>query len=56
MTRVSISGGAGFLGGFSILQADSAYDLGNLLDSHPHLMVEGNSIEYYEFLAIPGME
>src|SRR6476661_6612305 len=43
-------GGSGFLGGFSILQADSADDLGKLLDSHPHLMVEGNTIEYYEFL------
>ena len=47
---------SGFLGGFSILQADSADDLKKLLEDHPHLMVEGNSIEVCEFLAIPGME
>ncbi len=46
----------GFLGGFSVLQADSAADLDRLLEGHPHLMVEGNSIESYEFLALPGME
>jgi hypothetical protein len=48
--------GAGFLGGFSILQADSTAALEQLLESQPHLMVEGNSIEYYEFLAVPGMD
>jgi hypothetical protein len=46
----------GYLGGFSILQADSAEALDAVLDGHPHLMQDGNSIEYYEFLAVPGME
>jgi hypothetical protein len=48
--------GAGHLGGFSILRADSAEELDGLLESHPHLMVDGNRIEYYAFLALPGME
>ena len=52
----SSSDSAGFLGGFSIMQADSSEALDTLLDGHPHLLVEGNGIEYYEFLAIPGME
>ncbi len=47
--------GAGFLGGFSVLAAGSAEELDTLLEDHPHLMVEGNSIEYYGFLEIPGM-
>jgi hypothetical protein len=47
---------SGFLGGFSILQADSADALKKQLEDHPHLMVEGNSIEVCEFLALPGME
>src|SRR3954454_17616423 len=51
----SPSGGAGYLGGFSIMSADSASDLDALLDGHPHLMVDGNSIEYYEYLPVPGM-
>ena len=50
------SGGDGFLGGFSILQADSAGAMEKVLEGHPHLMVPGNTIEYYEFLAVPGME
>jgi len=48
--------GAGYLGGFSVLRADSADALDAVLDGHPHLTQEGNSIEYYEFLAVPGME
>ena len=37
-------------------QADSAGALAGVLDGHPHLMQAGNSIESYEFLALPGME
>jgi hypothetical protein len=50
------SSGDGYLGGFSILKADSTDELEQTLDGHPHLMMDGNSIEYYEFLAVPGME
>ena len=46
---------SGFLGGFSILQADSADALKKQLEDHPHLMVEGNSLEVFEFLSLPGM-
>ena len=51
----SSSDSTDFLGGFSILQADSTEGLEKLLENHPHLMVEGNGIEYHEFLAVPGM-
>lgn len=45
----------GYLGGFSILQADSADALDSVLEGHPHLE-QGGSIDYFEFLAVPGME
>lgn len=48
------SGEAGFVGGFSILQADSTDAVKRLLESHPHLMLDGSSIELYEFLELPG--
>src|SRR5881392_4259321 len=51
----STSDSNGFLGGFSILQADSPDDLSAVLDGHPHTMQDGNTIESYEFLPIPGM-
>jgi hypothetical protein len=40
--------------GFSILQAESAKALAELLKDHPHLHAPGASIEVLEFLAIPG--
>jgi hypothetical protein len=43
------------IGGFSILQADSAEDLGKLLDDHPHLRMPGAGIEVLEYLPMPGM-
>jgi hypothetical protein len=43
------------IGGFSILQADSAEDLGKLLDDHPHLQMPGAGIEVLEYLPMPGM-
>jgi hypothetical protein len=42
------------IGGFSILQAESAEALTDVLAGHPHLGW-GGSIEVLEFLAIPGM-
>ena len=44
----------GFIGGYSLMEAGSLDDLKGLLDGHPHLMVDGNSIEVLELLAMPG--
>jgi hypothetical protein len=46
---------AGDPSGFSILQADSADEISELLNDHPHLHGAGNSIEVHEFLPPPGM-
>lgn len=44
------------IGGFSILEADSADAAKGLVDGHPHLMSPGDpSIEVLEFLPVPGM-
>jgi YCII-related domain len=42
------------IGGFSILQADSAQALQKVLEGHPHT-THGGTIEVLEFLPIPGM-
>ena len=42
------------IGGYSILQAESATGLAAVLDGHPH-MAWGGTIETLEMLAIPGM-
>ena len=45
-----------FIGGFSILEAESTDALTALLDGHPHFHTPGqNAIEVLEFLPIPGM-
>jgi len=50
------SSGGGHIGGFSVLEADSADAAKALVDGHPHLMSPGDpSIEVLEFLAVPGM-
>ena len=46
---------AGFIGGFSILQAASIDALKKVLEGHPHLKMPGGSIEVFEFLSLPGM-
>jgi YCII-related domain len=43
------------IGGFSILDADSADDVAKLLDDHPHLHAPGAVLEVLEFLPMPGM-
>jgi hypothetical protein len=43
------------IGGFSILQADSADDVAKLVDDHPHLHLPGAVIEVLEYLPMPGM-
>lgn len=47
--------GTPYLGGFSVLEADSREALQALLDGHPHFGAPGASIAVFEFLAIPGM-
>jgi hypothetical protein len=42
------------IGGFSILEADSADALQAVLEGHPH-SANGGTIEVHEFLPIPGM-
>lgn len=44
------------IGGFSILEAESADGVKKLLDGHPHFESPGDTaIEILEFLPIPGM-
>jgi|SRR5581483_4917904 len=55
--NVGTIGGAaapGFVGGFSILQGETADHVKKALDGHPHLS-GGGTIEVLEFLPIPGM-
>ena len=44
-----------FIGGYSILEAESTDALRALLDGHPHLELDGAAIEVHEFLPVPGM-
>jgi hypothetical protein len=45
-----------FVGGFSVLEADSVDAANKLLDDHPHFQSPGDpSIEVLEFLPLPGM-
>jgi hypothetical protein len=52
--HISGKPGAGYIGGYSILQAASMGDAKKLVDGHPHLKM-GGSIELLEFLPMPGM-
>jgi hypothetical protein len=46
---------SGFVGGYSLMEAESTEALTALLDGHPHLMMDGNAIEVCELLPMPGM-
>jgi hypothetical protein len=46
--------GDSFIGGYSFMEADSVEALRGLLEGHPHLMMDGASIEVHELLAMPG--
>jgi hypothetical protein len=48
-------GGDGFIGGYSILEAGSVDELRSILEGHPHLNLEGATIEILELLPAPGM-
>jgi len=55
-TGASGQPGSPFIGGFSILEAESADAAKKLLDDHPHFHAPGGpSIEVLEFLPPPGM-
>ena len=43
------------LGGFSIMQAESAEALAAQMREHPHFMMPDSTIEIVELMAIPGM-
>jgi hypothetical protein len=43
------------IAGFSILQADSASAMDEILANHPHRVMPDASIEVLEFLPMPGM-
>lgn len=56
VANVGGSSDGGYIGGFSVLEADSTDDAKALVDGHPHLMSPGDpSIEVLEFLPVPGM-
>ena len=44
----------GFLGGFSIVQAESLEAAKGMVVAHPHFTSEGDSIEVLEMLRMPG--
>jgi hypothetical protein len=44
-----------FIGGYSILEANSLDALQALLEGHPHLQLDGAAIEVHEFMPLPGM-
>ena len=43
------------LGGYSVLQAESAEALAASLKGHPHFMMPDGTIEIVELMSIPGM-
>lgn len=45
--------GASYIGGYSIVSADSAEELAEMLEGHPHLAF--GTIQTLELLEIPGM-
>jgi hypothetical protein len=44
----------GFVGGYSIVQADSLDSAKRLFDAHPHFGTPGASIELLELMPMPG--
>lgn len=50
----AVTGGSGYITGFSVMQAESAEALRDIMDGHPHLGGHG-SFQTFEFLSMPGM-
>jgi hypothetical protein len=55
-TVVGAPGGAdgSDVAGYSVMQAGSVDELKDLLEGHPHLMLDGASIQVLEVLPMPG--
>ena len=47
--------GGSSIGGYSLMEAGSLDELRGHLDGHPHLMMDGATIEVLELLDLPGM-
>lgn len=47
--------GAGFIGGYSVVRAESLDAAKKVFDGHPHFEAPGASIELLEVVSIPGM-
>lgn len=46
----------GFVGGYSIVQAENVDEIKDMVKDHPHLMMPGgSSIDIFELLQMPGM-
>lgn len=57
-TKVTPKGGTpsrNDLGGYSVMQAESAEALAKSLEGHPHFMMPEGTIEICEIMPIPGM-
>lgn len=55
IAHLSGSTHSGDIGGYGLVQADSADAARALFDAHPHLVMPGASIEILELLSLPGM-
>jgi len=53
-TLLKGSAAPGYIGGFSIVQAESLDSAKKIFDAHPHFEAPGNSIELLELLSMPG--
>ena len=55
-TVVGAQGGAdgSYIAGYSLMQAGSVDEMKDLLEAHPHLMMDGASIQVLEVLPMPG--
>jgi len=54
-THIKGTAGPGFLGGYSMVQAESSEAAVRLFDGHPHFGAPGASIELLEVMSMPGM-
>ena len=55
VTPTAVGAGTSKVAGYSILQAESAAAVTELLQKHPHFHAPGAGIEVLEFLPMPGM-
>lgn len=53
-TVINGAAASGFIGGYTIIQAESPDAAKRVFDGHPHLGAPGSSIELLELLPMPG--